>query len=467
MYRRTPSVTLALLLSGMGLAQNGTLEALFNIDTWLQELTTYLDVYEQGFRVVASSLAVLGFVASLIGVLARGSLGGMNDVFLRLFMVSALIALSPGITGLSIDTWRALREWSGGAMAESFEAGAEEMERLGNDAGILAFAMTGSASALLRNTSMASAQAAGQARAGTAVRLLNAAVIPVAMIGLIAHFIVLRAGVAILLACAWLPVSAGMLAFSPAQGGEWLGKVLGAVVSALLVTAFMPLIFKAAFDLTVVQPIAAVNAEFAELTDYFEPGAALEPPPRLAEIESQRQALLTEKGQLQEGLKPWQVIANAGPATRIQWINLRLAELNAEALAVRGSWTRQMLRSANDAYNAIANEVMRWMTRLLVLLVAAFMASGLTWWGARVATGLVGGVIGGRIGALALGGAAGLFGRGGRGVDGAARKPRSSEGQGNPSATRRNSDGGPSGGGGRSYNVPAGTSTATASGEQR
>ena len=413
----------AFVFFGLAHAQEagGVLETVLNIDTWVQELSTYTDVYGEAFERIAYALVAVGFVASLIGVLSRGSLGAMNDTFFRLFLATGLLALSPSITTLSVDTWRGLRDWSGGEMQQSFQDGAVEMEQLGNDAGILAIAATGSASSLLRVSGMGAAQAAGQARAGTAVKMLNAMVIPVAMIGLIANFIILGSGIAIFIACAFLPISAGMLAFSPMQGGEWLGRVVGAVVSALAVTAFMPLIFKAAFDITVVQPVQAVNAEFAELEDYYNPNM-LTPPPRLAEIESERQTLTAEKGELQAGLKKWNIVANLGPATRIGEINGRLAALAAEATVVRATWMARSLDNLNNAYDAIANQVTRWGVRLLIMLFGAFMATGLTWWGARAATGLVGGVVGGKIGTLAAGGLSGLFGGGGSRAGGGGNK---------------------------------------------
>ena len=455
----------AFVFLGLANAQEagGVLETVLNIDTWVQELSTYTDVYGEAFEKIAYALVAVGFVASLIGVLSRGSLGGMNDTFFRLFLATGLLALSPSITTLSVDTWKGLRDWSGGEMKESFQDGAVEMEQLGNDAAILAIAATGSASALLRVQGMGAAQAAGQARAGTAVKMLNATVIPVAMIGLIANFVILGSGIAIFIACAFLPISAGMLAFSPMQGGEWLGRVVGAVVSALAVTAFMPLVFKAAFDITVVQPVKAVNAEFAELEDYYNPDM-LTPPPRLAEIEGERQTLTAEKGELQAGLKKWNLIANLGPNTRIGEINGRLAALSAEATVVRTTWMARSLGSLNNAYDAIANQVTRWGVRLLIMLVGAFMASGLTWWGARVATGLVGGVVGGKVGQLAAGGLAGLFGAGGRaGAGGAGSGGGGGGSKGSSYSTTAASpqfsgSGAPSSGGGRSYSPPEGAS---------
>lgn len=445
----------------------GVLETVLNIDTWVQELSTYTDIYGEAFEKIAYALVAVGFVASLIGVLSRGSLGAMNDTFFRLFLATGLLALSPSITTLSVDTWKGLRDWSGGEMQGSFQDGAAEMEQLGNDAGILAIAATGSASSLLRVSGMGAAQAAGQARAGTAVKMLNAMVIPVAMIGLIANFIILGSGIAIFIACAFLPISAGMLAFSPMQGGEWLGRVVGAVVSALAVTAFMPLIFKAAFDITVVQPVQAVNAEFAELEDFYDPNM-LTPPPRLAEIETRRQELLAEKGELQAGLKMFDLWGNAGPAARISWIEGRLAALSAEAVAVQGAWMSQALSSLSNAYDAIANQVTRWGVRLLIMLFGAFMATGLTWWGARAATGLVGGVVGGKIGTLAAGGLAGLFGGGGSRAGGGAGGGRGGSKGSSYSTTPASpqffgSGGGPSGGGGRSYSPPEGASVTTPS----
>ena len=452
----------AFVFLGVAQAQEagGVLETVLNIDTWVQELSTYTDVYGDAFEKIAYALVALGFVASLIGVLSRGSLGAMNDTFFRLLLATGLLALSPSVTTLSIDTWKGLRDWSGGEMQGSFQDGAVEMEQLGNDAGILAIAATGASSSLLRVSGMGAAQAAGQARAGTAVKMLNAVVIPVAMIGLIANFIILGSGMTIFISCAFLPISAGMLAFSPTQGGEWMGRVVGAVVSALVVTAFMPLVFKAAFDITVVQPVQAVNAEFAELEDFYNPDM-LTPPPRLAQIEATRQELMAEKGELQAGLKMFDLWGNAGPSARISWIETRLAALSTEAVAVQGAWMAQALGNLNNAYDAIANQVTRWGVRLLIMLFGAFMASGLTWWGARAATGLVGGVVGGKIGTLAAGGLAGLFGAGkgagaGGGAGGGGSKGSS---YGTTDASPKFSGSGsgdPSSGGGRTHSPPEG-----------
>ena len=442
---------LALALFGVASAQEegGVLETILNVDTWVQALSTYADTYETAFERISFALVAVGFFASVIGVLARGSLGGMNDTFFRLFLATGLIAVTPAITTLSVDTWKGLRSWSGGEMQASFQDGAAEMEQLGNDAGILAIAATGAASSLLRVSGMGAAQAAGQARAGTAVKMLNATVIPVAMIGLIANFIILGSGIAIFIACAFLPIAAGMLAFSPMQGGEWVGRIVGAVVSALVVTAFMPLVFKAAFDITVVQPVQAVNAEFAEFSDFYDPDA-LAPPPRLAEIQSARERLLTERGELTEGTSVFERV-KASP--RVVWIDNRLTNLSVESTAVQALWMKKALGDLNNAYDAIANQVTRWGVRLLIMFVGAFMAVGLTWWGARAATGLVGGVVGGKIGMLAAGGMAGLFGGGG-GNRGDAKNDSASNNKdgdvkGSGGGQGRDNAVGPSSGGGR------------------
>lgn len=447
-------------------ADGGLLTTIFNIDAWTQEMSAYTDVYQQGLNAVAYSLAIVGFIASVIGVLMRGSLGGLNDVFLRLFMVSAILAATPQISTLALGTWQDLRDWSGGEMQTSFTDGAAEMQQLGADASILALGLTGVASGALRVSGAAAAQAAAQGASSSAMTLLNAAVIPVAMIAFIAHFIILGAGVAVLIGCAFLPVAAGMLAFSPMQGGDWLGRIVGTVVSALVVTAFMPLIFKAGFDLMVVQPIAAVNAEFREFGDFFDPQAFQEPP-RLAEIERERQRV-TE--QMTENVNSENFFNRAGGTFRNYGLDLQLAALSTEALKVRGEWTLAMLRQRTNALEAIAGEVKRWFVRLVILFIAAFMASGLTWWGARSATGLVGGVVGGKIGALALSGTSFLAGKGG-GLGGAAPSSGtsaqsgssgSSYHSGETSVTYTNS-GGPSGGGGRSYSPPANASATSAS----
>lgn len=447
--------------SAAGPADGGLLATIFNVDTWLAEMETYTDDYQRGFNTVAYALAALGFVASLTGVLLRGSVGGLNDTFLRLLAATALIALTPQITDLSLATWQGLRAWNGGEMEESFRDGAAEMQQLGTDAGVLALGLTGVASGALRVSGAAAAQAAAQGAASSAMTLLNVAVVPVAMIALIAHFIILGAGVAILLGCSFLPVSAGMLAFSPQQGGEWLGRIVGAVVSALVVTAFMPLVFKAGFDLLVVQPVAAVNAEFREFRDYFDP-QVFAAPPRLAAIESERQAILTEIGEVSKDLEAGFAFTNLGVNGRLDRLNFRLTALNAEALRVRGEWTLGMLRERTSALEAIAGEVKRWFVRLAVFFIATLMASGLTWWGARAAAGLVGGVVAGKVKELpSLGGS--LLG-GGRGAGGGGAPVDAGGNSGSPSggyaaggvAPRFSS--GPSDGGGRTYSPPANAS---------
>ena len=445
------------LAQAAGPADGGLLTTIFNVDAWLQEMSAYTDMYQLGFERVAYSLAAVGFIASLVGVIAKGSLGRLNDVFFRLFMVSAILSAAPAITNLSLDTWQALRAWSGGEMQASFDDGAAEMTQLGADASILALGLTGVASGALRVSGAAAAEAAAKGAGTTALNLLNAAVVPVATIALTAHFIILGAGIAILIGCAFLPIAAGMLAFSPMQGGEWLGRIVGTVVSALAVTAFMPLIFKAGFDLMVVQPIAAVNAEFKECTDYFDPQTFLTPP-RLADIEGERQTITAEIGEASKELKNGFAWSNFTVNGRISTLNDRLIRLDAEALKVRGEWTLGLLRQRTSALEAIAGEVKRWFVRLVLLFVGAFMASGLTWWGARAATGVVGGVVGGKIGALALSGTS--FLRGGGGFRSNSTGDSNNVPSGNSGSSSHvvsdvkpsySGTGGPSGGGGRTY----------------
>jgi len=441
----------------------GLLGTIWNVDTWLQELETYAGIYEAGFETVAYALASLGFIASLIGVLSRGSLGGMNDLFLRLFMTAGLLALSPSLTSLSIDTWKALRDWSGEEMLQSYQEGAVELQQLSDDATVLAVGVGGGVmSAALRFSSASAAQAAAQGTAQGALRFLNLAIIPIATIALISHFILLGSGIAILIATAFLPVSAAMLAFSPMQGGEWMGKIVGTVVSALVVTAFMPLIFKAGFNLMVVQPITAVNEEFAEFKDFFEDPAVAAPPARLAEIQREREALYA---QMEENLQVDNLFGRAwGGLKNMGLLAGELTALGNEELALQASWVLGLFREQTNAIDAIGNEIRRWFVRLVILCVGAFMASGLVWWGARAGAGMVGGVIGGKVGALAAGGLAGLFAGGGRrgGETSGTRSDRSSYRTVEATPRIITSDGGPSGGGGRSYSPSEGASTTSA-----
>lgn len=455
-----------LLLSffSVAFAQQDVLSALVNVDQWFTDITTYVETYKAGFDRLAYALAGVGFAASLVSVVWRGSLGGMSAAVVRLMFVSGLIAMSPAIASLSTGTWKSLRDWSGGEMMDSFAGAAEEMEQLGNDAGILAMAATGMASKVIAATGKEAAYAAAQARAGSAAQMLNIMVIPVGSIAVIAHFIILGAGIIIVAACAFLPVAAGMLAFSPEQGSSWMGRVVSVIVSGLLLTAFMPLIFKSTFELAVVQPIAAVNDEFAEFSDFYQTDGPLTPPPRLAEIETTKANLLEEKAELAGQLERWNVFANAGPAARMSAIDVRLGALELEATALRGQWMAEQLGTLNNAYDAIANEITRWFTRLLVMLLATALAVGLTWWGAQTVAGLAGGVVASRVGGFAVSGG-GLLARGGfRGAasGGKALAGGASGGSGSGysvASVKPSYGGGPSGGGAVSHTPPSGASS--------
>ena len=405
MKLRTLGLLIILLASSTAFAQENLIQSLFNIDTWVDELGTFAQTYQQGINSVAYALLALGLVVSLIGVARYGNAGKLYDVLGRLLLSSAVISLTPAITTLSVDTWESLRQWSGLSMAQTYQGASDEMQQLALDTEIFAFAITGPSSKLLSASAKEAAVAAGQGAAKASIKMLNWMLLPIATLGLIGHFILLGSGLTIILACIFLPVSAGIVAFSPEQGGLWIGRVVAAIVGALLVTAFMPIIFKSAFELTVVQPLQAVNAEFAEFGDYYDAERLGQPPNRLQEIETELATLETQYAALGKTF--------GDRLTHIAQRSNLLARINAlevEKFAVVARYHVGNLDKLNNALASVSNEVMRWASRLLFMFIGVFMGSALMWWGARATVELVGGIVGREVGRVASMGGSQLMG---------------------------------------------------------
>lgn len=396
MTRKVCGLTFIALLSTMAFAQTDMMNALMNIDAWFADLTTYAETYRAGFANLAYALATLGFVSSVVYVAYSGALPALNGAVLRLIIASALVASAPSVSTTMTGVWKDLRSWSGAQMQETFSAGADEFDRLATDTGLVGAALTAGVggAGFVASSAKEAAYAAGRATAANFLRWLNIMVIPIATIAMIANFIILGSGISIFIACAFLPVAGAMIAISPRLGGEWIGRIVSVVVTALLVTAFMPLIFKAVFDLTVVQPVKAVNEEFASWQDMIDP--ELNVPPRLAEIERELSAARTERAGIMDEInqrRGLQKITAFGSWVRVDQINARINSLQFEASRVQAQHSFNQLTNINKAYEAVLNEVMKMVARIFLLILATIMASGMMWYVARNTGSLAGGLV--------------------------------------------------------------------------
>lgn len=445
-------LTAIALFSAVAFAQADMMNALLNIDAWFNDLTTYVETYRQGFANLGYALAILGFVSSVVYVASTGSLASLNGAVLRLMIASALVASAPTVSTMATGVWKDLRAWSGAQMQETFNAGSEEFDRLGTDTGLVGAALTAGVggAGFVASSAKEAAYAAGRATAGTFLRWLNIMIIPIATIAMIANFIILGSGISIFIACAFLPVSGAMLAISPRLGGEWLGRIVSVVVSALVVTAFMPLIFKAVFDFTVVQPVKSVNDEFYSWQQIIDP--ELNVPPRLAEIERELAAARSERAAIYDELNErrfLEKVTSFGAWTKVDQLNARINSLQFEASAVQANHSFQQLTNLNKTYEAVLNEVMKMVARIFLLILATIMASGMMWYVARNTGSLAGGLVMGGLSKAPF-----MVGLGGGGQGGRSLGPSSGGGAGRQlDATRpalpASGGGAPSSGGGR------------------
>lgn len=392
-------IVLVLMFSALAGAQETIIARTFDATNFIETLQTEAETYNETLTEIGRVLAVLGMVASVVMGLVKGSLHATAETFLRLLVVAALLFLTPSISDLTYNTWDSTRNWSMDRLQGTFNESGAELEQLGVDSALLLTFVSAPtvAGATLTKGATVAARKGSQEMAKNLNRWANMAIIPVAFFVIIVHLVILLTGLTIAIINLVLPIAIGMLMFSPANGERWLGNYVGSAVTAILVVALMPLGFKAAFDLAIVEPVRTVNANFASFADIREQLVGDAPPVRVQEIEGEKEGLNRRLSELAE------VAANNGEKHTEAWMNPqtrdeygevldKIAALDAESKGVKEKWYEKVSREFTGALTGALAEMRNWALRLFLLLIGASFGSYMLWHVSRAVSGAVGGM---------------------------------------------------------------------------
>jgi len=463
---RTVLVVL-MLVSGWALAQEETfISRTFDASGFIETLQDEAEVYNETLTNIGRALAALGLVASVVMAIVKGSLHATAETFLRALVVSGMLILTPSISDLTYQTWDNTRAWSMNRLQGSFDEGATELAQLGEDSALLVM-MVSAPAAYVGSVGKSAVTAGVKANAQIAknfARWANVAVAPVVFFVIIVHLVILLTGLTIAIINLILPIAAGMLMFSPANGERWLGNYVGSAVTAILVVALMPMGFKAAFDLAIVEPVTAVNANFADFDEIVDQLSGVTPPPRVQGIEAEQERLTRRLGELSEtALNNGFGNASMDPATQDEFFRVeeQISALRSERASVTERWYEKVGRDISGVIAGAFAELRNWVLRLMLLLVGATFGSYMLWHVSRGVSGAVGGMalsgiqimtspmksLSGKGGGGQLGSGGG--GRGGGGDHGSPSGQRALPSGDTSSAGRKTIGAGPSPAGGR------------------
>lgn len=399
------------LVLGLSTALGQNLSDILDATEWMASMEERATEYEPGIQLISRAMFALAFVSSIIYIIAtRAGAGAAFSLVIRTGAVILIFASVAGIKELTYASWNALRAYSMGELEEVFSEGSEEMRRLGEDTIsvllLTALPATGTGVAAFSMGKMTIASSAKRAlalEARTAAFWMNACVIPIMFFVVTAYIIILLSALTVAFGNIFLPISAAMLMFSPAQGERWLGLYLSALLSALFIVALMPLAFGAAFDFAIVEPVRIINDNFQDSDEYREQLLAEDPPEELARLQTQIGENEAEIAQRQAEAR------KAAPGSAA----------NAENLgAIRGlrnevnGWWEDMSTATGDFYNGQIKRAQAALVgagldfrnmflRLVLLMIGAALGSYFLFNASGIVTGLMGGIAFGIAGKLA------------------------------------------------------------------
>lgn len=386
------------LFSGLAVAQEETfISRTFDASNFIETLQDEAEVYNETLTNIGRALAALGLIASIVFTAFKGSLHATAETFLRALVVAGLLVITPNISDLTYETWDATREWSMSRLQGTFDEGATEIAQLGEDSALLLM-MVSAPAAYMGSVGKSAVTAGVKANAQIAknfARWANVAIAPVVFFVIIVHLVILLTGLTIAIINLILPIAIGMLMFSPANGERWLGNYVGSAITAILVVAFMPMGFKAAFDLAVVQPVTVVNENFADFDEVVNQMSGVTPPPRVQGIDSEADALFRRLGELSETAhRNGFGNASMDPSTQDEFfrVEARISELRRERSEVTEKWYDRIGREISTVISGAFAEMRNWFLRLMLLLVGATFGSYMLWHVSRGVSGAVGGM---------------------------------------------------------------------------
>jgi hypothetical protein len=252
---------------------------------WLQKFWTLLKAAQvpEMSLTLAATLLIFGIVWSGYRI-AAGTYTGDNPYMLMMRLCVAAFLVIPGsagtVSGFVRTTWTSSMAWGFERFAKpTVEEAGKSMEQIMNHAanvGSLALGVgtvgAGLKAAQAGATGLRVAGAAGggtfKAASGVAntTKAVGLLALPIMMTY---YVIVLVTGFTVLMSSIMLPVAGAMIIFPGSMGMEWFGRWLRTTLSAVMLVAFMALVFAAALQIGFIAPANAYSAQFSQIQNDF------------------------------------------------------------------------------------------------------------------------------------------------------------------------------------------------------
>lgn len=265
------SVILLILLLCLGIAhsQGGAvsqrfIDQMLDLNTWMNEASSKLSLFTDAFTNIGSTLAYAGLLLGAIGLIGQG-MSAMQGLFGRMIIASLLLALSPLINNIAIDSWESIRKFSSSSLQQTFENSYAKFELFGQEtSNMLSGLASIEASQTLQgtNTNVPSSESDMQGF----LRMVSLSGLFLVFSTIFLMLMLVATGLAIQLAGLILPLAAGLMAMNAQTGAKWLSAYIRVVTTSLFFVLVIPTIFALAFDLTVVRSIDIINGYTANTT---------------------------------------------------------------------------------------------------------------------------------------------------------------------------------------------------------
>lgn len=398
---RLAQLLLVAFAGSTALAQQELIDNLLSVDAWVLQMQTYMTSYQDQFLVVGGALAGLGLVVRLISVALSGHLLKLNQEILTFLVAAGLIAATTLFSTFFVELWSNINDQSVEVMTDVFQDAEDDFRLIGEassrvlsfvglmglgpSAGAVAGAVKAGGKAVV--SSGIGAQAGGRIF-GAAMTYLNISLIPVIFYALTAHMVSLGAGLVVFMACAFLPIAFGSLVFGGSGAMGMFSSTVGALVSALVVSIFAPLIFAGVFVLTISNPVSVVAADLSLIQQKLPNDTNM--PAEVTQYQNQVDTYAAE-------IEAAQDAAYSPNATEAD--KNRLAELWGNFVKWDRRVSAAIMNWRETAYNAVAEYFSTlWQSIIFLLLstalmfIATLMGHVLLMLGARQAGAFVGGI---------------------------------------------------------------------------
>ncbi len=345
---------------------------LLDASSWMPGLRTGAQGFAPGMTRISLMVIVLGILVSLISIQFMQT--DPVEPIVRLMMVMAFFMMVVPINNFHYAVWDNLRVKAMDTIEPKFNSASEELTVLANDSKWLLMAAGSPAALSFRNvlkTPVAVLQKNLGKNSQNLSKWLNLAAFPVIVFALIVYSLILLSGFGLVFAAIILPIAIAVCMLSPEAGESWVTKYFTFTWGSILTVAFMPMIFGAAFDLAILQPIKTVNENFATGAEVRDAYSGIQPPARVAEIQAEIAANEKKKGEIQASAEREGWVAELWQkAPWTQAIN-RGVELYREYDRAVEVWSNNVVQDTAIVTKGVLADVRNWAIRLCLLVLFA------------------------------------------------------------------------------------------------